>query len=292
MRKMILGTVQLGMNYGINNQSGMPEKSVSNQILGYAYDNSVRCLDTASAYGVSEQIIGEFIKATGKQFAICTKLAVELDEYNIDEELKGSIERLSTKNIYLLYLHRFEQCKNKKLMQRLVNLKLEGIIKNIGISIYEPKELEYIINKLSGIVNYVQIPFNLLDNARWLDNDLLLRARNTHISIATRSVYLQGLFFLDEENLKKNKVKAYDSVMMLREIAKQNHMSVAQLAVNFVNSFEEIGSYLLGVETLEQLKDNIIIDNNISILSNDILEQIYDISRKVDANIIDPRKWS
>jgi len=191
-----------------------------------------------------------------------------------------------------LYLHRFEQCKNKKLMQRLVNLKLEGIINNIGISIYEPKELEYIINKLSGIVNYVQIPFNLLDNARWLDNDLLLRARNTHISIATRSVYLQGLFFLDEEKLKKNKVKAYDSVMMLREIAKQNHMSVAQLAVNFVNSFEEIRSYLLGVETLEQLKDNIIIDNNISILSNDILEQIYDISRKVDANIIDPRKWS
>ena len=49
MSKIVLGTVQFGTNYGINNTSGqvMPDEVV--KILKFAAENGIRTLDTSSA---------------------------------------------------------------------------------------------------------------------------------------------------------------------------------------------------------------------------------------------------
>lgn len=292
MSKMILGTVQLGMNYGINNTTGMPSEATANRMLEYAYNHDIKCLDTAHAYGDSERIIGNYIRNNNKVFDIATKLPVDVSDYNLFECYNATCEKLNVYRLSLLYLHRFEQCKNEKLMKAMQQLKCERKIDQIGISLYEPIELIYIIENLSDIVDVVQIPFNMLDNKRWLSKQLFERADEKGISIIVRSVYLQGLFFLNEEKLKTRGKKVYESIMKLQSLAEQNQMTMAQMSLNFVNSFPEVYGYLLGAETVEQLAENICMNKNIQCLSKELLEQIMGISVGIEDEIIDPRKWS
>ena len=52
--KIILGTAQFGLDYGINNQNGKVSDKDVDQILNYAFESGIKELDTASSYGNSE----------------------------------------------------------------------------------------------------------------------------------------------------------------------------------------------------------------------------------------------
>lgn len=290
--KMILGTVQLGVNYGINNELGKPSEEEAYEILDYAFKNGVKYLDTASAYGNSEEIIGKYISKTGNEFEICTKLPIDIESVSINQYYKKSILNLCVKKINVLYLHRFEQCKNKEVLESLNRLKQEGKILNIGISIYEPDELDYIINNLKGIVDVVQLPFNLFDTCRWTRNNLLERAQKSNIKIFTRSVYLQGLFFVDPKDEKAIKLNVSSQLIKLRKLVQKNNCSISELAVSYINSIDCINNYLIGCETLEQLKANIKINNNPINIDDNMKKEILAIANTIDDITIDPRRWN
>ncbi len=75
--KMTLGTVQLGLSYGVNNIAGMPTKERSFAILDAAYEGGVTVLDTSDDYGKSEEVIGDYLRENpDKHFEICTKFKV------------------------------------------------------------------------------------------------------------------------------------------------------------------------------------------------------------------------
>ena len=106
MVQLILGTVQLGLDYGINNDVGKPSVEKSFEILDYAFNNGISILDTANAYGDSEKIIGNYMKKTGNEFKISTKLSALNDNSNISkfitDQINSSLELLS-KNINYWY---------------------------------------------------------------------------------------------------------------------------------------------------------------------------------------------
>ena len=54
MNKFVLGTVQLGINYGITNKTGKPTEKQSIKIIKYAIENNINTFDTANEYGESE----------------------------------------------------------------------------------------------------------------------------------------------------------------------------------------------------------------------------------------------
>lgn len=57
---LTLGTVQLGVPYGVANRSGQPDVEHANKILAAAWDGGITCFDTASIYGSAERLLGEF----------------------------------------------------------------------------------------------------------------------------------------------------------------------------------------------------------------------------------------
>jgi aryl-alcohol dehydrogenase-like predicted oxidoreductase len=61
LSRLMLGTVQLGMPYGIANSTGQPSREVVRQILLTAIERGVNCFDTAAAYGDSEVLLGELL---------------------------------------------------------------------------------------------------------------------------------------------------------------------------------------------------------------------------------------
>jgi aryl-alcohol dehydrogenase-like predicted oxidoreductase len=72
----VLGTVQFGKEYGINNFSGKPTKEKSLEMLNLAFEKGIHLFDTAYEYGYAEEILGEFSKTNviGEKIKIITKL--------------------------------------------------------------------------------------------------------------------------------------------------------------------------------------------------------------------------
>lgn len=292
MAKMILGTVQLGMPYGINNTDGQPSVRDAMDILDCAYQNGVDTFDTASSYGDSEKVIGNYIKKhSDKIFRICTKLPIDIEQVNITDCCAESRQKLGVDTLYVYYLHRFEQCKSNNVMQQLLELKETGQIGNIGVSVYQPDELQYIMENLNDIIDVVQIPFNVMDNSRWTQDELLSRADRKGIKLYARSIFLQGVILSDINSEVCHKMGITSQISKLRDIAQSLKRSVAQLAVDYVNSIQEIERWLIGCETVEQIRENISLWKNAGQLESNICEEIKQISQSVVEKVIDPRRW-
>ena len=288
-KKIILGTVQLGLNYGINNSLGKPSVESAFKILDAAYENGIQYLDTAEAYGNSEQIIGEFHRKYKKIFKICTKLIIADDEEEkIVNIIDNTIRRLQVEKIELMYLHRFEQAKNACIMQGITEAKVQKKIEKIGISIYEPSELEYILENLHDIVDIVQIPYNILDSARW--NTLIEKSQNLEIEIYGRSVFLQGLLFKSEDDVQIIKMNAQKYIEYINHYAKKKNVTVAQLLVDFCKK-SNLDGILIGCESVQQLKDNLVIWKNENCLCEEDLQIIREYCKNVPIGILDPRRW-
>ena len=159
----ILGTVQLGMEYGIGNKTGKPDCEQSQRILHTAYKKGIRMLDTASAYVDAQQIIGHYKLEHGKKFRIGTKVMSNPSLYMVQQ----SLDALACDQIELLYLHRFQWPMEKECIHSITCLKEKGYIKKAGISIYEPWELEAIL-RAPGVVDVVQIPCSILSINKWM----------------------------------------------------------------------------------------------------------------------------
>lgn len=292
MTKMILGTVQLGMPYGINNAVGQPSMREAMNILDCAYQNGVDTLDTASSYGDSEKVIGNYIKQhSDKRFRVCTKLPVDIEKVNIADCCKESRQKLGIDTLDVYYLHRFEQCKCNNVLQQLSELKETGKISSIGVSVYQPDELEYILENLSAVIDVVQIPFNVMDNSRWTQDELLSRSNKKGIKLFARSIFLQGVILSNINSEICQKMEITSQIARLRDIAESLKRSVAQLAVDYVNAIQEIERWLIGCETAEQIKENIGLCKNARQLESSICEEIQQISQSVGEKVIDPRRW-
>lgn len=289
---MVLGTAQLGQEYGIHNLSGKPSEETAYQILDYAWRHGVRTLDTAGAYGDAENLIGKYQETTGHFFHIGTKLIADTADGMV-KELEKSCGRLRCSQIWLCYLHRFGACKEKGILQELERWKAGGKVQNIGISVYEPEELEYIVQNLSDSVDAVQVPFHLLDHVRWLKGGLLQRAKEKGIQIFARSVYLQGLFLQSADSETARRLLAGEALSELGRAAGECGMDIRQLAVSFVFWQPEIDEFLLGCETLGQLAQNLALEKEAGRqrLPDGVLQQVWDISKKVNDIVIDPRTW-
>lgn len=290
-KELILGTVQLGVDYGINNSQGKPSFDEAFEILDTAFKNGIRYLDTAASYGESEIIIGEYQKRNPNSFKICTKLPVGIQNAladEIEESIESMLQRLWTDKLEVLYLHRFEHCENPHVINTLISNRELGKIQKIGISIYEPGELQYILSNLQDVIDVVQIPYNILDNFRW--NELLNEAQNKGVQILGRSVFLQGLCFKEVEDPFVKKIGAQSYLEWIRRLAESKNVTIAQIMMDY-NKQSNLDGILVGCEKKEQLINSLEIFNKENCLTDEDLVMISDKTKEISTNIIDPRKW-
>ena len=109
MSKLILGTVQFGINYGINNKIGKPSSNEIKEILDFAFERNINILDTAEAYGSSQERIGGYIKQSNNKFEIITKYSRYRNDLpsNIVDRVKKNLEILNVEKLYCYMFHNF-----------------------------------------------------------------------------------------------------------------------------------------------------------------------------------------
>lgn len=277
--KLALGTVQFGLNYGINNSSGQVTEEEVSKILTFAKDHNLTYLDTARAYGNSEEVLG---KNELQDFQLISKISANAVDAS---DVYKSLQNLGIKKIYGYLFHSFESYqKNSHIFDELVQLKKEGIIEKIGFSLYKPSELEYLIDQNIQF-DLIQIPFNLLDK-RFCP----LIQKHNHLEVHVRSVFLQGLFFKPLKDLPIF-LKPLQSVLeQLHTIAQNLDISMLQLALSYVNNIKEIDKLVLGVDTLDQLKNSLENYTTLPTLPIDIIAQIDNIIIE-HQDLLIPSNW-
>ena len=177
-KKIILGTAQFGMNYGISNKSGKIKSSEIFKILNYLKKNNINSLDTASSYLSSEKEIGKYYKKTKKKFLITTKYTFK-DNKNIKSQFEKTLNSLGYIPNTIL-AHNYKDYLNPNFFKEINFIKKKYPIKNIGVSLYNVAELKRILNfKRPDII---QVPLNILDK-RFLKKDLIKSLKKRKIKI-------------------------------------------------------------------------------------------------------------
>lgn len=200
--KLVIGTANFGTPYGISNSFKKMSVREIGKILKLAKKNNISQLDTAINYKNSEQIIGQLSES--KNFNIITKLPkIGRKTHLIHKFINDSLTKLKKKKLDGVLIHSLSDLTSKnlnKLIMELKKLKKKGIVKKIGVSVYSKKNLDEIIK--NNRIDIVQFPLSIFD-LRFLDKELMKKLKRKKIKIFVRSVFLQGIIFLDSNKLKK-----------------------------------------------------------------------------------------
>jgi aryl-alcohol dehydrogenase-like predicted oxidoreductase len=284
MNKFILGTAQFGLNYGINNQNGKPNKSTVDQILNLAYQLGINTLDTADAYGTSHAIIGNYHRDYKFNFKINTKFTSAKNKEFVDK-VKNACEILQVEKLNTCFYHNYLDYFNGTLNPYLNELMELRLINEVGVSIYTNEEFEVVIN--DPLINTIQLPFNLFDNFNQR-GDLILKAKKNGKTIQVRSVYLQGLFFLNPKSLNGNLAELANDLDILNNIVSDFNISMSDLCLQYVLFYKEIDHIIIGVDSSEQLISNL--NAFKKIINTEIIDRVNSICIK-NQSLLYPYNW-
>ncbi len=285
--KLALGTAQFGLPYGIANQTGQVSREDVSAMLQLAASNGIDTLDTAIVYGESEVALGH---AGTQGFKLVTKLPALPNDCPhvltwVMEQVGASFTRLGVSSFYALLLHRPEQLLGplgKELYEALYALKERGKVQKVGVSIYNPLELD----ELTRLFHFdlVQAPFNIIDS-RLHRTGWLQRLKDDEVEIHTRSAFLQGLLLMPEENMPSKFTPWSNLFQRWYTWLAEHHISAVQACLEFSLSFPEIDRVIVGADSLNQL-DEIIKAARMTIPDN--LPDLYCEAE----NLINPARWS
>ncbi|UAB76417.1 aldo/keto reductase [Mesoflavibacter sp. SCSIO 43206] len=287
--KLILGTVQFGLEYGINNKKGKPSDKSIKEILDYAYLNNINYLDTAEAYGNSQERIGLYHKNSPNKFKIITKFSSTIKHLSedINKRINTNLNTLHVDNLYCYMFHSFKDFEAYflKFKKDLLSLKRNKIIEKIGVSVYTNSEIEKVL--MFEEIDLIQMPFNLFDNENKRQT-VIEKAKKKGIEIHTRSAFLQGLFFKEINQLNGNLIVLKPNLKSLKKICELNNIKINDLALKYVYDKEYIDNVLIGVDDLEQLKSNL--KTIKTFINKDIYNEVKSINVKEDY-LLNPSNW-
>ena len=282
--KIILGTVQFGLNYGINNSSGQVSFDEANKILTFAKRSNVIFIDTSSAYGNSEEVLGLIVSGYPQgSFNIISKFPQS--RKSVYDVFKESLRKLRQDKLYGYMVHHFDFYKeNPTIWNSFLRLKESAFVQKIGFSIYHIKELEYLLDN-NVEFDLIQFPYNIIDR-RFAPYLRVLKKLG--VEIHTRSVFLQGLFFKEISTLPLELLPLKSYLSELHEYCIKHSISMGELALGFVANNPFIDKILVGVENIEQFNDDItdcnypISDKDLSFISSlDVIE----------TDLLNPSNW-
>ena len=292
-----LGTVQLGMDYGIHNANGKPSLETSFRILDAAMAAGINTLDTAAGYGNSEEVIGAWLNTIPEdQRPFIVTKAAKLDHSSLDalradlkERVKTSRERLGLSQLPLLMLHNCEDylCDKENVKLVFEELKASGDILYSGISAYSNHDYGELA--ASGF-DAVQIPVNIFDWGQ-IENGGLQKLKDSGMMIFVRSVYLQGLVFQDPETLPAHMAFCKETLVKFRTLCDKYQLSPAVLALSYVLSLPGVTSLVLGSETVEQVQQNARLLNETVTLSPAQMAEIRENFLNTDIKVLNPGLW-
>ena len=176
------------------------------------------------------------------------------------------------------------------LPRELEDLKSEKMVDRVGVSL---NGCTYVKDVLANdLYEAVQIPLNMMDTQNVLHGGID-KLKEKGVIVFIRSVFLQGLFFRDPETLPETGLlsQAKEPLRRLHALAKEEGLSVAQIAITFMRDLTGVNSLVLGAENSEQVRQNLELANAPS-LSATARGKILDMFGDINPDILKPWLWN
>lgn len=288
--RFVLGTAQLGADYGISNVQGQPSEKQACEIVNTAWEFGVNCFDTAQIYN-SEAILGEALKQVISDTKIVTKLSPYLkpsDSNSIMQSIEKSRQELGVDQLWCLMLHKADWLNvlDEGLGQTLADVKKRGLVKYLGISVYSPDDAHRALKHPD--IQVIQVPCNAWDQ-RMLEEGIFALAKKMDKLCLVRSVYLQGLLVLSPTKVAEKLPQAQEAAQKWFALATKFDMEPQQLAIRFGLSLNT--PLVIGMENIQQVEENIRLCKQMPLAPSMIEEIRNEMSPLLNENIVNPALW-
>lgn len=256
LSKLGLGSVQWGLKYGIANTDGQPSLDTVRGLLDQAAAAGIDLVDTASAYGEAEAVLGA--AEAGARFQVVSKTAAGTPADlpgAIRKSFAQSLERLHLPQLAGLLVHDPAHLlgpQGRAAWALLEEFKAAGQVGKIGVSVYSPAQLDRI--RAEYPIDLVQLPLNLYDQ-RFIQSASLPEARRAGVEIHVRSAFLQGLLLLAPEALSEHFAAIRDHHRRLRRAMQDGGWSPLEAALGFCLAQPDVDRVIVGCETPPQLDE-------------------------------------
>lgn len=255
--RLALGTAQFGFSYGVANQGGQIPLTAAAEILSLGHERGVNTLDTAVAYGDSEDRLGQI---GVRDWQVITKLPSLPDGVSnvgawVAAQVADSLQRLRTTRLHGLLLHRPGQllgAQGEKLYKALQTLRAQGVVAKVGISIYAPEELDELVSRFN--LELVQAPFSILDR-RLHHTGWLQRLTEMGIEVHVRSVFLQGLLLMPSCERPEYFARWQSLWDHWDSWLQGSRQTPLRACLGFALANPSIDRVIVGVDSLHQLQD-------------------------------------
>lgn len=286
----------MGLDYGINNKTGKPTREMALSILDRALAQDIKIFDTAHAYGDAEEILGEFISSRNlyDKVSIISKFKPELNQdyikdmgQAVETEIRKSLGKLKISCLDGYLLHDPKHIYNKEIVGSLQACQRKGLVKNIGVSIYNEEDAIYAVR--SGKINYIQIPYSVFDQ-RLNKTDFFNIAKDNQVTVFARSIFLQGLVFMRDEEIPASLAEIKRYLAEFDAIINRYNLTRLQAALLFVYGNNYINYIVFGADNIKQ------IDNNIKIIKESVnyeecMSELKNRFGNINQNFISPNAW-
>jgi aryl-alcohol dehydrogenase-like predicted oxidoreductase len=262
--KLGIGTVQFGTDYGISNPHGQTPVAEVAKIFDLASQQNIAVVDTAPSYGDSETIIGQTLPG-GSRFKIITKTPVfgkkswtRADALQLQKAFQKSLNRLGQATVYGLLVHHADDLLAEGgtgLMAELLDLKRQGRVEKIGVSVYTGSQIDQVLERFS--IDLIQLPLSILDQ-RLIQSGHLHHLKQIGCEIHVRSIFLQGLLLLTPETLPAFFDSAQPKLREFHQAVRAVNSSPQKAALDFVNELTEVDALIVGLNTVQQLQELIL----------------------------------
>ena len=305
--ELCLGTMTFG-GKGYWQAIGQVPQDEVNQILKTSFDQGINFIDTANAYseGLSEIMLGTAVKELGiqrQELFIATKVRIRmgsganqvgLTRLHIMDSVNDSLQRLKLDHIDLLYIHGVDPITPlEETMRGLEDVVRSGKVRYLGISNHPA----WMMMKANGYADkmgwtkFVASQNYYTIASRDIEREIVPMAMSENIGIMPWSPLAGGFLSGKYTRLNEvagdsrrdafdfppiNKQKAYDLIDLMAVIGKTHHVSVANVALNWVIRQPGMTSTIIGAKNIKQLNDNISAVN--LQLTPDELKQLNDAS--------------
>jgi uncharacterized protein len=293
---LVLGTVQLGMKYGLTNKGRQPTQEESFAMLDAALAAGIDTFDTAYAYGTAEDVVGAWLSArslAGKVKIISKMKPHAMNEYPdgtkasdiVRTEVEKSLKRLGVESLEGYLFHSPHYIYMSHMVEGMRKAKADGLVKNIGVSVYDEPEA---LQAAELGVEYIQVPYNAFDQ-RLDATHFFDIAKKNKVTVFARSPFLQGLLLMQPHELPEHLAYLRPHLERFIAIAAKHNLTQVEAALQFVHAACRADHIVFGVDTLAQLTE----DLKMAPSSNrELVEDIQAAFKDLNHGAINPSMWS
>ena len=291
-----LGTVELGMDYGIPGQGDhlQPSEADAARTLNCALDLGINLIDTAQAYGESEVIIGRALKSRRSEYILATKISsvswegytgTELRE-QVAASITESLRMLQTDTIDLLYIHNAtpELIQCGEIVETMQRAQDAGYARFIGTTTYGEAAPLAVLE--DGRFDCIQLAYNLLD--RQFEERVLPLAKENDVGVVIRSVLLKGALTYRYAHLPEELRELRIVVDEVNSLCRAQSSSLPELAYRFVLAHPAVSTALVGTGRVHELQE-IVSFAGCDALQPELLHDIREVV--VSPDQLNPGTW-